>query len=192
MTQYIILLFALFIALVIAAAFYFRSNSLKFLSILFVVALSNMIYFTFDGVKGWPAEEKEEVKGTLASIVIINPSENSEGAIYISLFQSESGHWYDYEYPRYAPKTYFVEYSNDRAAEFEKAKQALVEGKEVRINRIPPKTAGGDIPSDGSDSIVEVIGDIIEKILPAMKDTYKPKVPDMEIMRPTTPEKGSE
>lgn len=192
MTQYIIVSFALFIAFVIAAALYYKSIALKFLAVLFVVALANMIYFTFDGVKGWPAVEKQEVKGTLASVIIINPSELDEGAIIISLFPTEEKKWYEYEYPNYAPKTYYIEYSNDRAAEFEKAKTAMMEGKEVRINGIPPKTTGGDVSSEGSDSITEVIGDFLEKLLPKQGDTYKPKVPDIEIMRPVTPpEKGS-
>jgi hypothetical protein len=193
MTQYIILTFALFIAAVIAAAFYYKSIALKFLSLLFVVILANMIYFTFDGVKGWPAIEKQEVKGTLATVIIINPSEVSAGAIIISLFPSVPQKWYEYEYPNYAPKTYYLEYSNDRAAEFEKAKQAMIEGREVRINGIPPKNAPGNMESDGSDSISEFISGIVEKLLPSQKDTYKPKIPDIEIMeREITPEKGTQ
>ena len=191
MTQYIILSFALFISVIIAAAFYYKSVALKFLAILFVVILANMIYFTFDGVKGWPANETREVKGMLASVIIINPSEMSEGAIIISLFPSTEPKWYEYEYPNYAPKTYYLEYSNDRAAEFEKAKTAMMEGKEVRINGIPSKNAEGEVPSDGLSSTAEAINNFLEKILPAMRDTYKPKIPDIEILRSEPPpEKG--
>ena len=57
--------------------------------------------------------------------------------------------WYEYEYPREAPKTFYVEYSNDRAAKFEQAKKAMEEGKEVRINGIPPKNSNGS--ADNTD-----------------------------------------
>lgn len=192
MTQYIILAFALLTAFVIAGALYYKNITLKFLSVLFVVILANMIFFTFDGVKGWPANEKQEVKGMLASVVIINPSEKSEGAIIISLFPSTSPKWYEYVYPNYAPKTYYLEYSNDRAAEFEKAKDAMMEGKEVRINGIPPKNSSGEGESDSSDDMTEVLGNLISKLLPPNGDTYKPKVPDVEILRQEPPpEKGS-
>lgn len=192
MTQYIILAFALLTALVLAGALYYKSISMKFMSVLFAVILANMIYFTFDGVKGWPANEKSEVKGVLASVIIINPSNVSDGAIIISLFPSTEAKWYEYVYPNYAPKTYYLEYSNDRAAEFEKAKEAMMEGKEVRINGIPAKNAGGDAEGEGLDDVTEMINNLINKFMPSMGDTYKPKTPDIEIMRQEQPpEKGS-
>lgn len=192
MTQYIILAFALLTAFVIAGALYYRSITFKFLAVLFAVVLANMIYFTFDGVKGWPAIETREVKGTLATVVIINPSEVSEGAIIISLFPTTEKKWYEYIYPNYAPKTYYLEYSNDRAAIFEKAKEAMMQGKEVRINGIPPTSSSGDSEGDGTDDISGIIGDMIKKFVPSIGDTYKPNVPDVEIMRPEQPpEKGS-
>ena len=186
MTQTLVLIIALATAGMTALAFYYN-NWIRFIVIALVIALANMIYFTFDGVKGWPAEEREEIKGNLATVVIINPSENSEGAIIISLFPTTETKWYEYEYHRYAPKTYYIEYSNDRAAEFEKAKQALMEGKEVRINGIPSKNAEGEVPSDGLSSTAEAINNFLEKILPAMRDTYKPKIPDIEILRSEPP-----
>lgn len=192
MTQYIILSFALLTALVIAGALYFRSVMMKFLAVLFAVVLANMIYFTFDGVKGWPAVEDREVKGVLASIVILNPSEDSDGAIIISLFPSGEKKWYEYVYPNYAPKTYYLEYSNDRAAQFEKAKEAMMQGQEVKLNSIPPLSSNEDMEGEGSGNITGMISDLIEKLMPSGGDTYKPKVPDVEIMRQESPpEKGS-
>lgn len=194
MTQTILLMFALFIALTTAIAFYWNNKTMKFIVIALFVVLANAVYFSLDGVKGWPANEKQEVKGVLASVVIINPSDMSEGAIIISLFPRVDTKWYEYVYPKYAPKTYYLEYSNDRAAEFEKAKQAMMEGKEVRINSIPPKNAkGGDMEGDISESITEAINNIMGKIIPKQGDTYKPKVPDVEILeQQVPPEKGSQ
>lgn len=193
MTQTLVLIIALATAGMIALAFYYN-NWIKFIVIALVIALANMIYFTFDGVKGWPAEEKREVKGTLATVVIINPSENSEGAIIISLFPTTPTKWYEYEYHRYAPKTYFIEYSNDRAAQFEKAKQALMEGKEVRINSIPEATAEGGQEGEGSsiEVVSEIVGNFLNRLLSPQGDTYKPEIADIEIIEQApAPQKGT-
>lgn len=193
MTQTLVLIIALATAGMIALAFYYN-NWIKFIVIALIVALANMIYFTFDGVKGWPAEEKREVKGTLATVVIINPSENSEGAIIISLFPTTPTKWYEYEYHRYAPKTYFIEYSNDRAAQFEKAKQALMEGKEVRINSIPEATAEGGQEGEGSsiEVVSEIVGNFLNRLLSPQGDTYKPEIADIEIIEQApAPQKGT-
>lgn len=193
MTQTLVLIIALATAGMIALAFYYN-NWIKFIVIALIVALANMIYFTFDGVKGWPAEERREVKGNLATVVIINPSENSEGAIIISLFPTTPTEWYEYEYHRYAPKTYFIEYSNDRAAQFEKAKQALMEGKEVRINSIPEATAEGGQEGEGSsiEVVSEIVGDFLNRLLSPQGDTYKPEIADIEIIEQApAPQKGT-
>lgn len=194
MTQTILLIIAFVVVLMTTISFYWNDKTTKFIVIALFVVLANAVYFSLDGVKGWPANEKQEVKGILASVVIINPSDETEGAIIISLFPKQVVKWYEYVYPRYAPKTYYLEYSNDRAAEFEKAKQAMIEGKEVRINSIPPKNAkGGDMEGDISESITEAINNIMGKIIPKQGDTYKPKVPDVEILeQQAPPEKGSQ
>ena len=194
MTQTLLLLLALFVVFMMAISFYWNSKTIKFVVITLFVILANAVYFSLDGVKGWPSEDTSVVKGTLASVVIVNPSENSEGAIYISLFPTTPKKWYEYEYPRYAPKTFFIKYTNDRAAEFEKAKQAMEEGREVRINGIPPENTGsGDSEGImGEELISSIIGQYLDHLIPKQGDTYKPKVPDVQIMeQQAPPEKGS-
>lgn len=194
MTQTLVLVMALATAGMLALAFYYN-NWIRFIVIALVIALANMIYFTFDGVKGWPAEEKKEVKGILATVVIINPSDKGEGGIIISLFPSTPTEWYEYEYHRYAPKTFFIEYSNDRAAQFEAAKQALMEGKEVRINGIPDAVAPGGQEGTSQEEVVsvsDIVGNFLDKFLPKQGDTYRPEIPDIEIMQQTAPpQKGT-
>lgn len=196
MTQTLLLAIALFSAVMLAVSFYFISKVIKFTVLALFVFLANAIYFSFDGVKGWPSEEPTEVKGILASVVIVNPTDEDAGGIYIGLYPSTPIKWYQYTYPRYAPKTFYIKYSNDRASEFEKAKQALEEGKEVRINGIPPENSpaseGGE-PTDGNlvDQISNMIANVTSKLLKP-KDTYKPDVPDVEIVSPELPpQKGS-
>jgi hypothetical protein len=190
MTQTLLLLVSLGTAGLIALAFYFNNVALKYLTVAALFFLANLMYFSLDGVKGWPAEEPIEVKGILASVVIVNPSSEESGGIYISLFPTLPKKWYEYEYPRLAPKTYFVEYSNDRAAEFELAKQAMEEGKEVRINGIPPKEGKGNGEGEEGetpDSTVQMILETVKKLLPKENDTYKPEAPAVEILTQTTP-----
>ena len=194
MTQTFLLIMGLFGALYVAGSFYYNNWINRFAVLTLLVCLANALYFSLDGVKGWPAEEPNEVKGILASVVIRNPSDEDPGAIYISLYPSIPKKWYEYEYPRIAPKTFYVKYSNDRAAEFEKAKQAMEEGREVRINGIPPETTSGGESGEGEadNTIAGVIGQYLDRLLPKQGDTYRPTVPDIEVMAPVVPpEKGS-
>lgn len=195
MTQTILLIIALAVVTLMAISFYWNNWKTNFVSLTAFVFLANTIYFSLDGVKGWPAEEPSEVKGILASVVVVNPSSEDAGGIYISLFPTLPKKWYEYEYPREAPKTYYVEYSNDRAAEFEMAKKAMEDGKEVRINGIPPKTGSGqgeEPSSDPAEAIANIISGMIQKLVPKERDTYKPNVPDVEILEaPVPPQKGS-
>lgn len=195
MTQTILLLIGLATVSIMAIAFYWNDWITKFTVLAFCVVLANSVYFALDGVKGWPAEEPREVKGTLASVVVINPSEASEGAIYISIFLKQEKKWYEYEYPRYAPKTFYVKYSNSRASEFEKAKKAMEEGQEVRINGIPPMEGQGEgEPYEGDlTDITNMISNMFAKLMPKQKDTYQPAPPkNIEILEQgSPPEKGT-
>lgn len=197
MTQVVLLLIALQTLVIISAALYTSHWLVRFIVIGYLTVLANAVYFSLDGVKGWPAEEPHEVKGRLASVVIVNPSSEDPGGIYISLFPTLPKKWYEYEYPRLAPKTFYVEYSNDRAAQFELAKKAMEDGQEVQINGIPPKEGSGEaeVPTDINDpaqAIGNILSGIMKMLMPKERDTYKPNVPDVEIIAPTVPpEKGT-
>lgn len=195
MTQTILLFIGLATLVFMAISFYWNDIMTKFVVLAMFVVLANGVYFSLDGVKGWPAEEPREVKGTLASVVVLNPSESSEGAIYIGVFLNQDRAWYEYEYPRFAPKTFYVKYSNNRAAQFEKAKQAMQEGHEVRINGIPPMEGQGEGEEyDGEiTDISALIGNILAKLMPKQKDTYQPNAPkNLEIVEQgTPPQKGT-
>ena len=190
MTQTLLLIIALLAVSVMAISLYWNNFHTKFASIALFIILANCVYFSLDGVKGWPAEEPREVKGTIASIVIVNPSESFEGAIYVGVFLSEENKWYEYDYPRISPKTFYVKYSNNRAAEFEKAKQAMKECKEVHIDGIPPMEGQGE--GEEYDGIItdisSMIGNLIAKIMMKQEDTYEPGRPKgIEIVEPGSP-----
>lgn len=196
MTQGILVFIALQTLAVIAAALYANHWFIKFVVIGYLTVLANAVYFSLDGVKGWPAEEPREIKGILASVVIVNPSSEDTGGIYIGLYPTMPAEWYEYVYPREAPKTFYLEYSNDRAATFEQAKKAMENGQEVRINGIPPKQGTGEgEPGNGDqqeEGVLQTLQNIVKRMISKQKDTYKPNVPDVEILAPTVPpQKGT-
>jgi hypothetical protein len=196
MTQWILLLIALTTVTMAAISFYWNDRVTKFIVLAMFVLLANSVYFSLDGVKGWPAEEPSEVKGMLASVVVVNPTRTDPGGIYISLFPTLPQKWYEYVYPREAPKTYFVEYSNNRAEKFEMAKEAMENGKEVLINGIPPKEAGPE-GNDQNQGILGTatgyLGDIANRVFTKEKDTYTPSIDDIQILEDDVPpDKGSD
>lgn len=194
-SQALLVGFALCTLSAIAFAFYYKNVFIKFIVIGYLTILASAIYFMYEGVKGWPTDDDRVVKGILSSVVIVNPSDKSEGAIYISLFPTTPSEWYEYQYHREAPRTFYIKYTNDRAAEFEKAKQAMVEGKEVRINGVPPEVAsngGEETSSYLEDGIAGAVSEFIERMMAPQADTYKPNVPDIEIIqRQVPPQKGT-
>jgi hypothetical protein len=194
MTENILLFIALTAFAVLGLALYRNNVVMKFAVLTVYAVLTSSVYFALDGVKGWPAKEQQEVKGILATVVIINPSDKGEGGIIISLFLTEPAKWHEYEYDKNAPKTFYIKYTNDRAAQFESAKQALMEGKEVRINGIPSETSPGGESSEGSvnEVLQGIISQYLNKVLPKQGDTYAPKVPDIEIVNQVVPpQKGA-
>ena len=193
MTQSVIVFSALFIVAICSFLFYYNDVISKFIAVLLLVLLANGVYFMFDGVKGWPTENTREVKGMLASVTIVNPTRENEGAIYVSIFPETPPKWYEYSYHRKSPRLFYVKYSNDRAAKFEEAKQALEEGKQVRINGIPSESSSEESTESGEASITNMITKFFDRIMPQQKDTYKPKNSEIEIFeQPLPPQKGSE
>lgn len=193
MTQAILVFVALQIFILLSFTLYYNNRLSKFIVVLLLAVFANSVYFMFDGVKGWPTEDTSKVKGILSSVAIVNPTGTQEGAIYITVFPSKLPEWYEYVYHRESPRLFYVKYSNDRAAKFEEAKEAMEEGKEVRINGIPAETSSeGSDGQEGDNTITGMIDKLLDKIMSNQKDTYKPESSEIEIMEQTVPpNKGS-
>lgn len=192
MTQTILLLIGLATIVFMAISFYWNDIITKFVVLAMFVVLANSVYFTFDSVKGWPAEEPTAVEGTLASVVILNPTDESPGAIYISVFLDKEPKWYEYHYHRRAPKTFYVAYSNNRASEFQKANDAMKEGQEVHIRGIPPMGTEGGEPGSADVANGDFLGKISKKVRELLSnngDTYTPteSEPELQIVEPSVP-----
>lgn len=193
MTQAVLVFSSLFIVAVCSFLFYYNNVVSKFIAVLLLVLLSNGVYFMFDDAKGWPTENTKEVKGMLASVTIVNPTKEDPGAIYVSIFPEDLPKWYEYSYHRNSPRLFYIKYSNDRASRFEQAKEALEEGKQVRINGIPSENSIEGTSENGDASITNMIKQLFDKIMPQQKDTYKPESSEIEILEQALPpQKGSE
>jgi len=189
-TQTFLLIFALITFAFLTISLYWNNIVNKFVMLTVYCFLASAVYFALDGAKGWPAEEPTEIKGQLITVVIVNPSQSDPGGIYIGVFETDPKNWWQYSYPRYAPKTYFVRYSNNRAAEFEKANQALKEGRQVKIDGLPPMEGSGEgEPYDGEAlDISQMISNMINKLMSKQDDTYTPTTPkNLEIVEEGSP-----
>ena len=94
MNAYIIaagILFALSFAFMI---YYNRIFWFKISTITLLFAIVNMIYFSFDSMKGWPSHDKIK-KGQLVFVEIVEPTETYDGAIYLYVrINQEDQSWY--------------------------------------------------------------------------------------------------
>lgn len=192
MTQTILLMIGLATIVFMAISFYWNDIITKFVVLAMFVVLANSVYFSLDGVKGWPAEEPTSIEGTLASVTILNPSGDDPGAIFISVFLDKEPEWYEYHYHRRAPKTYYVAYSNNRASEFQKADDAMKNGREVHIRGIPPKGTEGGEPGEVDVTSGDFLGKIkavVRELMSKNGDTYTPQnaEPELEIVEPIVP-----
>lgn len=138
MNAYIVtagILFALSFAFMI---YYNKSFWLKLSTITLLFAIVNMIYFSFDTLKGWPSHDKI-TKGQLVYVDIVEPTETYPGAIYVYVRINETKHtWYD-KYINYfywdsmAPRSYYIKYTKQTSASMREAKEAMEQGFIVEI-----------------------------------------------------------
>lgn len=167
MNAYIIttgILFALSFAFMI---YYNRLFWLKISTITLLFALVNMIYFSFDSIKGWPSHDVIK-KGQLVYVEIVEPSETYKGAIYVYVrVDLEEQHWYSkyinyYYWDSMAPRSYYIPYTEKSSQQMREAKEAMENGYLVEVNgdsaqqesdgKEPADEGNGGETSDGGDS----------------------------------------
>ena len=155
MNAYIVtagILFALSFAFMI---YYNKSFWLKLSTITLLFAIVNMIYFSFDTLKGWPSHDKI-TKGQLVYVDIVEPTETYPGAIYVYVRINETKHtWYD-KYINYfywdsmAPRSYYIKYTKQTSASMREAKEAMEQGFIVEIEgESAQSNSNGDGQAEG-------------------------------------------
>lgn len=129
------ILFAVSFAFMI---YYSRVFWFKLSTITLLFAIVNMIYFSFDTIKGWPSDDKIP-KGQLVFVEIVEPTENYTGAIYVYVrHELKVSTWYS-KYLSYiywdnmAPRSYYIPYTNQSSKSMREAKEAMENGFIVEI-----------------------------------------------------------
>lgn len=149
MNAYIItvgILFALSFAFMI---YYSKVFWLKLSTVTLLFILVNMIYFGFDSLKGWPSNDKI-TKGQLVYVEIVEPTETYDGAIYLYVrLEPEEETWYskyiNFKYwDEYAPRSYFMPYTEKTSKTMREAKEAMEKGFIVEVEGESADTQGGE------------------------------------------------
>jgi len=145
------ILFALSFAFMI---YYSKVFWFKLTTVTLLFAIVNMIYFSFDSLKGWPSHDKIE-KGQLVYVEIVEPTQTYDGAIYLYVrHQLAENNWYDkyinyYYWDIFAPRSYYIPYTEQSGKSMREAKEAMEKGFIVEING---ESAGVEGNGDASTS----------------------------------------
>lgn len=138
MTAYIVfaaILFAISFSLMI---YFSRMLVFKLTTVAVLFVISNLIYFGFDSIKGWPADENLPKKGQLIWGVVQEPTDDDPGAIYLWIIYDEKDtEWYqkivNYKPETQSPRAFKIKYSKKTATQLQKAKEAMEQGFGVEL-----------------------------------------------------------
>ena len=135
----IVLAFVIFSLLYCVQLFFNRSLLLKIIVVTYLFFISSAIYFSFETYKGWPSSEKV-TKGYLVSTLVVEPTKQTEGAIYAWIIEKERSQSlfdkvFGFKYNGVSvPRAYKFEYTNKRASKFNMAGKQLKEGNIVMVD----------------------------------------------------------
>ncbi len=173
------ILFALSFAFMI---YYNKSFWFKISTITLLFAIVNMIYFSFDSLKGWPSHEKI-TKGQLVYVEIVEPTETYDGAIYVYVRVEPKEHsWYS-KYVNYiywdslAPRSYYIPYTTQSSSKMREAKEAMEKGYIVEIGE---ESTGSNGEGESSSDAEEGNGGE----LPDGGDSENYRVPHLKLVDP--------
>lgn len=173
------ILFAVSFAFMI---YYSKVFWFKISTVTLLFAIVNMIYFSFDTIKGWPSDDKIP-KGQLVYVEIVEPTETYTGAIYVYVrHEPKEDNWYT-KYLSYvywdsmAPRSYYIPYTNQSSKFMREAKEAMENGFIVEVEGESAKTkSNGDGEAEGDE------GNGGE--LPDGGDSENYKVPNLKLVDP--------
>jgi hypothetical protein len=167
-------------ALLYCVQLYLSKNvMIKIVTATYLFFVASAIYFALETYKGWPTIQ-EAREGIITSIIIDEPNEDSNGAIYIWVRNSnDSLKWYQWlgYKPTKEPRAFSIPYTKNSAKKFREAKKSIEEGKVVLIESNDKQTS--DLEEDSKegkepDGKSGNIGDSIEDY----------KVPHLKIVGP--------
>lgn len=165
------------------SSYYSRSISLKIISITTLIALSSLVYFSFESFRGWPTREVPR-SGYVLHIEIIQPNREFAGAIYVWVIDESDKKvegllnkliTYEYEI-KPAPRSYYLPYTKESNKMFGDAKKKIEDGFLVKIE---------GIEGEGEDSSQQGQSSSDKKGKGKSKgDTHMYEVPSLRILSP--------
>ncbi len=160
--------------------YYSKLFWLKIVTITLLFAIVNMIYFSFDTIKGWPSHDKI-TKGQLVFVEIVEPTETYNGAIYLYVrLEPVEEKWYS-KYLSYiywdsqAPRSYYIPFTEQSSKSMREAKEAMENGFIVEIE-------GETAEADGKGEASGEDGNGGER--PDGGDSENYKVPHLKLVDP--------
>jgi hypothetical protein len=162
MNAYIITAGILFAVSFAFMLYYSKWFWLKITTITLLFAIVNMIYFSFDSIKGWPSHDKIH-KGQLVYVEIVEPTETYKGAIYLYVrIENEEKSWLDnyinyYYWDANAPRSYYIPYTEKSSQSMREAKEAMEKGYivEVEGDSAEQQNQGNGEPSEDNGNGTE-------------------------------------
>lgn len=128
-----------------------RSIFIKILAITYLFVVSSGMYFSFDTYKGWPSDRKE-TKGVLVYALVIEPTSEKEGSIYLWIVPEKSKetsfitNLTTYNYPHdTAPRSYRLKYNNKLSSAVNNALEQIQNGQMVTIEMEGAENGGASI-----------------------------------------------
>lgn len=176
----IVFLLIILAILYITQLYFNKSFTVKLLTVTYLFFVASAMYFSLDTYKGWPTNEKVK-EGILTFVIIDEPTEVSEGAIYIWVRNSEvKFFWYQWlgYSPKDEPRSFVLPYTKQTAKKFREAKKNLEEGKFVLLEE--GKEPENETASNKSEG--EADGNGKNSNMNEYEDDYK--VPHLKIIEP--------
>lgn len=169
------------LAILYITQLYFNKNFLlKLLTVTYLFFVASAMYFSLDTYKGWPTSEKVK-EGVLVFVIVDEPTEVSEGAIYIWVRDSEvKFFWYQWigYTPKDEPRSFILPYTKQTAKTFREAKKKIEEGKFVLLE----EESEPSNELNGSESEGEADGNGKNGNMNDYDEDYK--VPHLKIVEP--------
>jgi hypothetical protein len=179
MNVYIIVLAVLFAINFALMVYYNKLFWLKISTVTILFIIVNMLYFSFDSIKGWPSSDTVK-KGQLVFVEVLEPNGSYPGAVYlyVKLDNSETV-WYN-KYISYnywdsnAPRSFYLPYTDETGKKMREAKDAIEKGYIVEISESGIETEQN---SEGEDN-----GNGTEQGTPS--DSANINVPHLKLVDP--------
>ena len=137
-----IVIIGIMYALLLGISLYFHETAwLRFVSIGMFFVLASAIYFTIPEFMGWPTNN--DPNGYLVSVEIVEPSDDSKGGIFLTLYPDSQNITLLSYNPPLTPRLYVLEYTISEHKKYSKVKQLLQDGFMIYVESESSRSGEG-------------------------------------------------